>query len=32
SREVFANGAVNAALFLAGKPAGLYTMEDVIAL
>ncbi len=30
SREVFANGALNAALFLAGQPAGMYTMEDLI--
>ncbi len=30
SRTVFAKGAVEAALFLAGKPAGLYTMADVI--
>ena len=30
SREVFAAGAVNAAVFLAGKPAGLYTMSDLI--
>lgn len=30
SREVFANGAVNAAVFLAGKPAGMYTMKDMI--
>ncbi len=30
SRDVFANGAVNAALFLAGKPAGLYTMKDIV--
>lgn len=32
SREVFAAGAVNAALFLAGKPSGLYAMEDLIGL
>ncbi len=32
SRDVFANGAVNAAVFLAGKPAGLYSMEDMISL
>ncbi len=31
SRSVFAKGAVEAALFLAGKPAGLYSMADVIA-
>lgn len=30
SRAVFARGAVEAALFLAGKPAGLYSMSDVI--
>lgn len=30
SREVFANGALNAALFLAGKPAGMYTMKDLM--
>lgn len=30
SRDVFANGAVNAAVFLAGKPAGCYDMEDLI--
>lgn len=30
SREVFAVGAVNAAVFLAGKPAGLYTMNELI--
>ncbi len=31
SRAVFAKGAVEAAMFLAGKPAGLYSMADVIA-
>ncbi|MDE7360693.1 MAG: 4-hydroxy-tetrahydrodipicolinate reductase [Oscillospiraceae bacterium] len=31
SREVFAVGAVNAAVFLAGKPSGLYAMGDLIA-
>ncbi len=31
SRSVFAEGAVEAAVFLAGKPAGLYSMADVIA-
>jgi 4-hydroxy-tetrahydrodipicolinate reductase len=31
SRMIFARGALAAALFLAGKPAGLYTMRDVIA-
>ncbi len=30
SRNVFAKGAVEAAKFLAGKPAGLYDMSDVI--
>lgn len=30
SRAIFAKGAVSAALFLAGKPAGLYNMGDVI--
>ena len=30
SREVFAVGAVNAAVFLNGKPAGLYAMSDLI--
>lgn len=30
SKEVFAVGAVNAAVFLSGKPAGLYSMADMI--
>lgn len=30
SRAVFANGAIQAAKFLAGKPAGIYDMTDVI--
>ncbi len=30
SKEVFASGALNAAVFLAGKPNGLYTMNDLI--
>ena len=30
SKAIFAKGAVAAAKFLAGKPAGLYTMADVI--
>lgn len=30
SREVFAAGAVNAAVFLSGKAAGMYTMSDLI--
>jgi 4-hydroxy-tetrahydrodipicolinate reductase len=32
SREIFAKGAVKAALWLAGKPAGRYTMSDVLGL
>jgi 4-hydroxy-tetrahydrodipicolinate reductase len=32
SREIFARGAVKAALWLAGKPAGRYTMTDVLGL
>jgi 4-hydroxy-tetrahydrodipicolinate reductase len=31
SKEVFATGSLTAALFLAGKPAGLYTMADLVA-
>jgi 4-hydroxy-tetrahydrodipicolinate reductase len=30
SRQVFAKGAVRAALWLKGKPPGLYTMRDVL--
>lgn len=30
SKDVFAVGSVNAAVFLAGKPAGLYAMSDLI--
>jgi 4-hydroxy-tetrahydrodipicolinate reductase len=30
SRAIFARGAIAAAKFLAGKPAGLYTMRDVV--
>lgn len=30
SKEVFAVGAVNAAVFMSGKPAGLYSMSDMI--
>lgn len=30
SKEVFATGAVNAAKFIDGKPAGLYDMQDII--
>ncbi len=32
SRMTFANGAVRAALWLAGKPNGLYDMQDVLGL
>ncbi|MEA3017405.1 MAG: 4-hydroxy-tetrahydrodipicolinate reductase [Sphingomonadales bacterium] len=32
SRAIFARGAVQAALWLAGKPAGRYAMEDVLGL
>jgi 4-hydroxy-tetrahydrodipicolinate reductase len=32
SRDTFANGAVRAARWLAGKPAGLYNMQDVLGL
>ncbi len=31
SKGVFATGAINAALFLCGKPAGYYTMKDLVA-
>lgn len=30
SKEIFATGSINAALFLCGKPAGLYSMNDLI--
>ncbi len=30
SRTVFANGAIKAAAFIAGKPSGLYSMDDII--
>ena len=30
SRAIFAKGAVAAAKFLAGKPAGYYDMSDVV--
>ena len=30
SKAVFGKGAVQAAKFLAGKPAGMYNMSDVI--
>ncbi|NJD55726.1 MAG: 4-hydroxy-tetrahydrodipicolinate reductase [Nitrospirae bacterium] len=32
SRDTFARGALKAALWLAGKPAGLYNMQDVLNL
>lgn len=32
SRSVFAKGAVNAAKFLAGKPAGMYNMGNVVGI
>lgn len=32
NRDIFARGAVKAALWLAGKPAGRYRMEDVLGL
>lgn len=31
-RDIFARGAVTAALWLAGKPAGTYTIDDVLGL
>ena len=31
-RQIFASGAVKAALWVAGKPAGLYSMRDVLGL
>lgn len=31
SRSIFGNGAISAAIFLAGKKAGMYDMSDVIA-
>jgi 4-hydroxy-tetrahydrodipicolinate reductase len=32
SREIFARGAVRAALWLAGQPAGRYAMAEVLGL
>ena len=32
SRAIFGKGAIEAAKFLAGRPAGLYTMADVLDL
>ena len=31
-RTIFARGALTAARFMAGKPAGLYSMDDVLGL
>ena len=31
SKEIFAVGAINAALFVAAQPAGYYTMADLVA-
>ena len=30
SKEVFATGSINAALFLCGRPNGLYNMGDLV--
>ena len=30
SREIFASGAIRAAVFMAGKPYGMYSMNDII--
>ncbi len=30
SKEIFATGAINAAAFLVGKPAGMYSMKDML--
>ena len=32
TRDIFAKGALKAAKFIAGKPAGLYTMKDVLGI
>jgi len=32
NREIFANGAVRAARWIVGKPAGLYSMQDVLGM
>jgi 4-hydroxy-tetrahydrodipicolinate reductase len=32
SREIFAHGALRAAQWIFGKPAGLYSMQDVLGL
>ncbi len=32
SKEIFATGAIKAAKFMAGKPAGLYNMQDIFTL
>lgn len=31
SKEIFAVGAINAAVYMAGKPTGMYTMQDMLA-
>lgn len=31
SRKIFANGALNAAVFMNGKEPGMYSMKDVLA-
>ena len=31
SKQIFANGSLNAALFMAGKSAGMYSMKDIVA-
>ncbi len=30
SKQIFANGSINAAIFISNKPAGLYSMSDLI--
>lgn len=30
SKEIFAQGAINAALFLQNQPAGFYAMKDLV--
>jgi 4-hydroxy-tetrahydrodipicolinate reductase len=32
SRDAFARGAIQAALWLAGRPSGVYDMQDVLGL
>ncbi len=31
SKQIFANGSLNAAMFMAGKSAGMYSMKDIVA-